>query len=134
VARARPEDGVSLCVLGSEVLRLAVTAFTLAWTHSVERTAWEEDWRVTPAGLQLVEARVQASGAGMEPPEGARLADGWWVYAPRRPPQPELLLAASGATGGGWTLCARRPLPRARRRSRPAAAAPGLLSGSVKLR
>jgi hypothetical protein len=107
VAGAGPEDGVSLCVLGGpEVLRLAVTAFTLAWTHSVERTAWQEDWRVTPAGLVLVEARVRGSGAGMEPPEGARLAQGWWVYAPRRPPQPELLLAASGATGGGWSLCA----------------------------
>jgi hypothetical protein len=106
VAGAGPEDGVSLCVLGPEVLRLAVTAFTLAWTHSVEHTAWEEDWRVTPAGLVLVEARVRGSGAGMEPPEGARLVHGWWVYAPRRPAQPELVLAASGATGGGWSLCA----------------------------
>jgi hypothetical protein len=98
---------VSLCVLGgAEVLRLAATAFTLAWTHSVERTAWEEDWRVTPAGLELVEARVRGSGAGMEPPQDARLRDGWWVYAPGRPAQAELVLAASGATGGGWSLCA----------------------------
>ena len=42
----------------------------------------------------------------MEPPDGARLADGWWVYAPVRAPRPELVLAASGATGGGWWLCA----------------------------
>jgi hypothetical protein len=97
---------MSICVLGGgAMLRLAASAFTLAWTHSVERTRWEEDWRVTPAGLELVEARVQGSGAGMEPPEGARLVDGWWVYRPGRPPQPELVLAASGATGGGWTLC-----------------------------
>ena len=61
---------------------------------------------MTPAGLELVEARVQGSGAGMEPPEGARLAGGWWTWRPARPPQRELLLAASGATGGGWTLCA----------------------------
>ena len=97
---------MSLCVLGAETLRLAATAFTLAWTHSVEHARWEEDWRVTPAGLELVEARVRGSGAGMEPPEGARLVDAWWVYAPRRPPQAELVLAASGATGGGWSLCA----------------------------
>jgi hypothetical protein len=41
----------------------------------------------------------------MEPPEGARLEGGWWVFTPAVPPQHELLLAASGATGGGWTLC-----------------------------
>ena len=65
VAAAAPggRAGVSLCVLGGgEALRLAVAAFTLAWTHSVERVRWEEDWRVTPAGLELVEARVRGLG------------------------------------------------------------------------
>ena len=96
-----------LCLLaGGEVTRLAAaTVFTLAWTHSVERVAWEEDWRVSPAGLEIVEARVQGSGAGMEPPEGARLEGGWWVYAPALPVMPELVLAASGATAA-WSLCA----------------------------
>ena len=42
----------------------------------------------------------------MEPPEGAVLEDGWWVYAPKLAARPELTLAASGATGAGWTLCA----------------------------
>ena len=42
----------------------------------------------------------------MEPPEGAVLENGWWVYAPKLAAQPRLLLAASGATGEGWTLCA----------------------------
>ena len=97
---------MSLCISGAETLRLAVTAFTLAWTHSVEHVRWEEDWRVTPAGLQVVEARVRGSGAGMEPPPDARLRDGWWVYVPHMPPQASLVLAASGATGGGWTFCA----------------------------
>jgi hypothetical protein len=98
---------MSLCVLGGvEGMRLAVTAFTLAWTHSVERTAWEEDWRITTAGLELVAARVQGSGAGMEPPQGAWRVDGWWEYTPGLPPQRQLVLAASGATGDGWTLCA----------------------------
>lgn len=96
---------MGLCILaGGEVLRLAVTAFTLTWTHSVERIAWEEDWRVTPAGLAIAEARVRGSGAGMEPPQGARLEQGWWVYAPALPPMPELTLAASGATAP-WSLC-----------------------------
>jgi hypothetical protein len=66
---------------------------------------WEEDWKVTPSGLQVVEARIQGSGAGMEPPEGAVLKAGWWVYAPDVGPQRSLMLAASGATGDGWRLC-----------------------------
>ncbi|WP_192255197.1 DUF1850 domain-containing protein [Mesorhizobium silamurunense] len=97
---------MSLCILAAgKTVTLAVAAFTLSWTHSVERTRWQEDWKVTPAGLQLVEARVKGSGAGMEPPEGSVLRNGWWVYAPGIRPQPRVVLAASGATGEGWTLC-----------------------------
>ena len=32
--------------------------------------------------LLAVAARVRGSAAGMEPPEGARLVDGWYAYAP----------------------------------------------------
>ncbi len=98
---------MSLCVAaGAVAFRLAAAAFTLGWTHSVERIRWEEDWRATPAGLEIVEARVRGSGAGMEPGEGAVLRDGWWRWRPGRRPVPELVLAASGATPGGWDLCA----------------------------
>ena len=98
---------MSLCILaGGKVTALAIAAFTLSWTHSVEEIRWEEDWKITPAGLEIVEARVKGSGAGMEPPEGAVLQNGWWVYAPNLAPRPEVMLAASGATGAGWTLCA----------------------------
>jgi hypothetical protein len=97
---------MSLCLSGGAAAKLAVAAFTLAWTHSVEHVRWEEDWRVGPAGLELVAARIKGSGAGMEPPDGARLDGGWWTWTPEVPPLPELVLAASGATGGGWTLCA----------------------------
>lgn len=98
---------MSLCLLaGGKMSVMAVSLFTLTWTHSVEKTRWEEDWRVTPAGLQIVEARIKGSGAGMEPPADALLKDGWWVYAPQLPAQSKLRLAASGATGGGWSLCA----------------------------
>ncbi|WFP65951.1 MULTISPECIES: DUF1850 domain-containing protein [unclassified Mesorhizobium] len=97
---------MSLCILaGGKTMVLATAAFTLSWTHSVERTRWQEDWNVTSSGLLIVEARVKGSGAGMEPPEGSVLRDGWWVYAPRIGAQPRLVLAASGATGEGWTLC-----------------------------
>jgi hypothetical protein len=97
---------MSLCILAAgKTVTLAVAAFTLSWTHSVERTRWEEDWRVTPSGLQVVEARIKGSGAGMEPPQGAVLRQEWWTYAPAVAPQRRLVLAASGATGDGWTLC-----------------------------
>jgi len=85
---------------------MAISAFTLAWSHSVEKTRWEEDWRITPAGLELMGARIEGSGAGMEPPEDAVLQDGAWVYRPHLPSQPALLLARSGATGHGWEICA----------------------------
>lgn len=99
---------MSLCVLAgaARVATLATTAFTLSWTHSVERTEWREEWRLTPAGLHLTEARVKGSGAGIDPPEGGVLDDGWWRYAPKVPPLPRLVLAASGATVSGWSLCA----------------------------
>jgi hypothetical protein len=98
---------MSLCILAAgKTTVLAVSAFTLSWTHSVENTRWEEDWRVTPAGLEILEARVKGSGAGMEPPESAVLKDGWWTYAPKTGARAVVRLAASGATGGGWTLCA----------------------------
>lgn len=99
---------MSLCILAAgKMATLAVTAFTLSWTHSIEKTRWEEDWRVTPAGLEVIEARIKGSGAGMEPPADAVLEDGWWRYAPAVAPRPELVLAASGATGAGWTICAK---------------------------
>ena len=99
---------MSLCVLAgaTKTATLAAAAFTLAWTHSVEKTEWQEDWRLTPAGLHLVEARVKGSGAGIDPPAEAVLKDGWWTYAPAVPPVPRLALAASGATVSGWSLCA----------------------------
>src|SRR5690606_31572556 len=76
------------------------------WTHSVQKTEWQEDWQVTPAGLVLAEARIKGSGAGMEPPDGSQLVDGWWVYRPDLAPLKSVTLASSGETGGGWQLCA----------------------------
>jgi hypothetical protein len=102
----RSAAGVSLCLLSAGVAKtLAVTAFTLGWTHSVEKVDWQEDWRVTPAGLELVAARVKGSGAGMEPPPDARLVDGWYQWAPHHPALPQLVLGNSGLAGE-WRLCA----------------------------
>lgn len=98
---------LALCILsGTTTVIVAAKLFSLSWQHSVEHTEWREDWRVAPAGLELVEARVKGSGAGMEPPEGSVLREGWWVYRPRLPAQERIVLAASGATGDGWLFCA----------------------------
>lgn len=98
---------MSLCVVtAGKIITLAVTAFTLSWTHSVEKIRWEEHWQVTPAGLEIIEARIKGSGAGMDPPPDSVFRNGWYVYRPQLPPQKALHLAASGATVGGWKLCA----------------------------
>ncbi len=97
---------MSICVLaGGKATMLVASAFTLAWTHSIEKTRWEEDWQLSSAGLELVEARIKGSGAGMEPPGDAVLKDGWWTWRPALPSQQKLVLAASGATISGWSLC-----------------------------
>ncbi|WP_265515930.1 DUF1850 domain-containing protein [Nitratireductor luteus] len=98
---------MSLCLMvAGKPFVIATTMFTLSWTHSVEKVEWQERWAVDSAGLRLVEARIQGSGAGMEPPSDAKLIDGWWVYRPSLPPQKQLVLAASGKTEDGWKLCA----------------------------
>lgn len=86
------------------VKALSVAAFTLVWTHSVEKVDWQEDWSVTPHGLELVQARVKGSGAGMEPPSEARLVNGWFQWRPKRGPLPEVVLGNSTAAGE-WRLC-----------------------------
>lgn len=97
---------MSLCILAAgKVTTLAATAFTLMWTHSIERVEWQEDWRLSERGLEIVEARIKGSGAGMEPPDGAVLEGDWWRYKPKLAPLKELRLAASGATQSGWRLC-----------------------------
>lgn len=92
---------------GATMLALANGGFTLEWTHSVEREAWRESWEVTADHrLHLTQAAVKGSGAGMEPGPGGHFENGWWVWAPKLPPVPSLVLAASGKTPSAWRLCA----------------------------
>ncbi len=83
---------------------LAVSAFTLSWTHSIEKIRWEEDWRIEAGALVIDEARIRGSGAGMEPPAGSVLQDGVWHYRPDLPPQKVLRLTHS-PYATGYTLC-----------------------------
>lgn len=88
---------MGLCVWAGTALlaTLPITDFTLAWTHSIEKIRWEEDWRATPGGLEIVEARIRGTGAGMEPPEGAELRNGVWHYRPGMSPRTELEMTRS---------------------------------------
>jgi len=96
---------LGLCFAAAGVVKvLSVTAFTLAWTHSIEKIEWQEDWHVTPQGLQLVEARVKGSGAGMEPPPEARLVNDWFQWSPKIVPTPQVVLGNSGLAGE-WRIC-----------------------------
>lgn len=94
-----------LCLAaGAASAVLAVNGFTLAWMHSIEKTRWEEDWRIEGRALVITEARIRGFGAGMEPPAGALLKDGVWHYRPALPPQSTLRLAHSPYTSG-YELC-----------------------------
>lgn len=90
--------------MGAKTLTLAVSTFMLAWTHTVEKTEWQEDWAVVPGGFTILEARVKGSGAGMEPPDDAVLQNGWWRYTPKLGIIPRLNLTNSGE--GDWRICA----------------------------
>src|SRR5574337_1052158 len=98
---------MSLCLsaAGTIVKTYAgVVAFTLAWTHSVQKTEWEEDWRIDDGRLRIVEARVQGTGAGMEPPPESRFDGRYWRWTPSTPPMSQVVLRRSGATAD-WRLC-----------------------------
>lgn len=96
---------MSLCLVAGAVSAvLVIDSFTLAWTHSIEKIRWEEDWQVSRQHLVLTEARIRGSGAGMEPPEGAVLQNGVWHYRPSLPPQATVRLMHSPHTAG-YELC-----------------------------
>ena len=89
----------AICLaLGARHVSLPTDRFTLVWTHSVEKTQWQEDYAVHGPALALTEARIRGTGAGMEPPPDALFRDGWWHYVPHLPVLPELRLALSPYT------------------------------------
>ena len=96
---------MSICFIAGGIAKaLQVTAFTLVWTHSVQKTDWQEDWQVSAGGLTLVEARIKGSSAGIDPPAEARLVDGWWRWQPPPVNRSEVVLAHSAAAGD-WRIC-----------------------------
>jgi hypothetical protein len=87
---------MSLCLAaGSALVTMQLSSFTLAWTHSIEKVRWEEDYQVAGQVLLARTARIKGSAAGMEPPAGAKLKDGWWQYQPQQREHKELRLTRS---------------------------------------
>ena len=86
----------AICLLVAGVVRATVPGaeFTLSWQHSVEKVRWEERYRAEDDHLLLAEARVEGSGAGMEPPADAVRQGSGWSWHPRRT-LPELRLTYS---------------------------------------
>jgi len=80
-----------------------VAAFTLAWTHSIEKTDWQEDWRITPQGLELVQARIKGFGAGMS----RRRTRAWSMAGFQWQPKRRRCRKSSSAfrRAGEWRLC-----------------------------
>lgn len=85
--------------------------FTLAWTHSIEKVRWEEDYAVAPPAqrgqapvLRALTARVRGSAAGMEPPPDAVLRQGWFEYTPHTALPAVLRLTRSEFTAD-YELC-----------------------------
>ena len=97
----------AICLVAAGIVRatLPSSEVTVAWTHSVEKTRWEERYAISGSMLTLVEARVQAMGAGMEPAVDAVLRDGWWRWTPHADPLPELRLTYSTFTQD-YAICA----------------------------
>ena len=94
-----------ICLIVAGVIRstLPVSEFTLAWDHSVQKTRWEEHYRIDGGALVLAEARVQGSGAGMEPPPDARFDRKAWTWQPNTR-HAELRLMQS-AFAGDYSIC-----------------------------
>jgi hypothetical protein len=95
---------LAVALQGAPAVFVSVTEFTLAWTHSIEKVRWEEDYavRLDPLSqqpvLHAVQARVRGSAAGMEPPPDAVLRQGWYHYTPAIKTPPELRLTRSEFT------------------------------------
>ena len=96
---------MSVCLAASgKIVALALEAFALVWSHSVEKTEWREHWRVVEGGLVIERAEVEGTGAGMEIPEGAAFDGSAWSYRPDLPPQREVAFADAGR-GQDWLIC-----------------------------
>ncbi|HMC16132.1 MAG TPA: DUF1850 domain-containing protein [Albitalea sp.] len=94
---------IALAVSSALLLRLP-SPVTLAWQHSVEHFALEEDWVATAQGLRLAQVRTEGLGAGVDLPDDATLSGKVWRFTPMLPLQPRVLLANSRHVAG-YRVC-----------------------------
>ena len=97
---------MDICIaiaLSSVLLRLP-SPVTLAWQHSVEHFALEEEWAATPDGLRLIEVRTEGLGAGVDLPAHAAPVGRQWRFTPALPPQQRVVFANS-RHGAGYRVC-----------------------------
>jgi len=125
--------GLCLGLAGAVWAQLPTADFTLAWNHTIEKIRWEEDYRVTPSGLLLGEARVKGSGAGMEIPDDAELRDGAWHYQRRMPPLQPLRVGRTPEAGDHQLSFDRRSHGMSEWRGPPQADQPALELWSCEL-
>lgn len=101
------EIGVCLSLAASPNIEprfIPVQEFTLAWTHSIEKIRWLENYSVqldTQNQPILIpgKAYIKGSGAGMDPPPDAKLLNnGWYEYQPKTKPLKVLRLTRSPYT------------------------------------
>lgn len=97
-------SGFCILAAGAAAVHVAASVFSLSWTHTVEKTLWQETWRVEATRFVLTEARVKGSGAGMEPAPDARLEGDFYVWMPDQP-RKEIILRRD-PHAGDWKLCA----------------------------
>jgi hypothetical protein len=98
---------VGICIivaLSSAVLVALPDRVTLRWTHTVEKVRWEEDYAVDGNALVVTEARIRATGAGMEMPPDATLSGGAWHYRPALPPLPRIYIRNTELPSG-YDVC-----------------------------
>lgn len=93
-----------ICLVAGLLVAPLGEAVTLQWTHSVQKTLWAEDYRLQGERLQLSSARVEGTGAGMEPPADAVYRDGAWHYTPALPLLPAVTLRHSPYVAP-YTVC-----------------------------
>lgn len=84
-----------ICLVAGLLVAQFGDDITLRWSHSIQKTVWEEDYRREGMSLRLVEARVRGTGAGMEPPANAVLREGAWHYTPPLPLLPRVTIRHS---------------------------------------
>lgn len=89
---------------GTAQVVLPAERITLGWRHTVEKTRWEEVYAASSDGVKIVEARIEAFGAGMEPPASAERRGRWWHYRPALPALRVVTLANS-SFAAGYSVC-----------------------------